>query len=185
MLCLSPQYMHAMQIRNSKILAGEALGQWNHCSVEAEKTWVPDAKKECKEIFLQRGSISMKTLNFMILNTNCPYIVYCFRKIVLKFSLPKHYKSSYENMQTARKFHLLSEISGRLSLQPPACWANSYLTFNLIHTKNILFILLPELFKESFLVPCLFSIIHPSMYPFIYSVNIYWTTQGTTKCSWG
>lgn len=96
-----------------------------------------------------------------------------FRKTTLKFSLPKQYKSSCENGQTAQEICLLRELSGGLSFQLSAHWAISYPIFHLVHNKVVLFISCSQALILPFLVPCLYSTIHPSIHLFICLLSRY------------
>lgn len=124
-------------------------------------------KRECKEAFLQRGSSSTETLHLVILNSSCPYSAYRFRKTILQFSFPEHYKSSCENSQTAQKICLLSELSGGFSSSPLLVRQTPTRPLIGFLTKMSFFIFCSQTLFLSFLVLCLFSIIHPSMRLFI------------------
>lgn len=135
-----------------------------------------DARRRTKhkETFLQRRGTSTENLCFVVLNTNHCQSGYFFRQIILKFSLPKHHKSSYENGQTAQKICLLGKISGCLSIQLSVGWTNSHPIFSLVCNKDVLSsFFLPSApspyFYPSWCLVCIRPSIHPS---FIYSVNV-------------
>lgn len=180
MLCLLPQYLHASQIRISKILVVNTVMQQSHCFIEVKKKVGTRCKWEDKKTFLQWRSSFMDNLCFVALSINCCQSGYCFRKTTLMLSLPKHPESNCENDQTAQRISVCQVKFLEVSLQSLSSSCASHPILSLVQIKKgcplFAYSPLPAL---TFILPDTFFVFIPS-----FSKHL----LNTTRCealSWG